>query len=119
MAAVGECSHQAAQETVELGANDLVIFVSDGITESFDTGGLTMEASLPAAFAGLSDVKCQFAYGTDYREARQDVLNRIAAVNLPTGVKPGLSPWSPTGEIVRYDGISLQLILRVGGGGTY
>src|SRR5439155_4855268 len=49
------------------------------------------------------DIKCQFAYGTDYLAARQEVINRIGAVdNLPPGVKPGLSPWSPTGEIVRY-----------------
>src|ERR1700712_1033028 len=53
--------------------------------------------------AGLNDIKCQFAYGTDYWAARQEVINRIGAVaNLPAGVKPGLSPWSPTGEIVRY-----------------
>ena len=53
--------------------------------------------------AGLSDIKCQFAYGTDYASARQEVINRIGAVsNLPVGVTPGLSPWSPTGEIVRY-----------------
>lgn len=55
------------------------------------------------SIAGLSDIKCQFAYGTDYNAARQEVINRIASVeNLPKGVKPGLSPWSPTGEIVRY-----------------
>src|SRR4051812_43308155 len=55
------------------------------------------------SIAGLSDIKCQFSYGTDYWTVRQEVLNRIAAVgNLPRGVKPGLSPWSPTGEIVRY-----------------
>src|SRR3954453_18331465 len=55
------------------------------------------------SIAGLSDIKCQFAYGTDYWAARQEVYNRIGAVrNLPRGVKPGLSPWSPTGEIVRY-----------------
>ncbi len=55
------------------------------------------------SIAGLNDIKCQFAYGTDYWTARQEVLNRInAADNLPAGVKPGLSPWSPTGEIVRY-----------------
>ena len=55
------------------------------------------------SIAGLSDIKCQFAYGTDYWAARQEVINRIGAVaNLPPGVKPGLSPWSPTGEIVRY-----------------
>jgi heavy metal efflux system protein len=55
------------------------------------------------SIAGLNDIKCQFAYGTDYYAARQEVLNRLAAVsNLPSGVAPGLSPWSPTGEIVRY-----------------
>src|SRR5262245_43394868 len=56
------------------------------------------------SIAGLNDIKCQFKYGTDYWAARQEVINRIAAVsNLPPGVVgPGLSPWSPTGEIVRY-----------------
>jgi cobalt-zinc-cadmium resistance protein CzcA len=53
--------------------------------------------------AGLNDIKCQFKYGTDYLAARQEVINRIGAVNnLPEKVNPGLSPWSPTGEIVRY-----------------
>ncbi len=55
------------------------------------------------SLAGLNDVKCQFAYGTDYWTARQEVINRIGAISdLPTGVTPVLSPWSPTGEIVRY-----------------
>ena len=55
------------------------------------------------SIAGLNDIKCQFAYGTDYWAARQEVINRIGSVdNLPPGVTPGLSPWSPTGEIVRY-----------------
>ena len=55
------------------------------------------------SIAGLNDIKCQFNYGTDYWQARQEVINRIAAIgNLPPGVNPGLSPWSPTGEIVRY-----------------
>src|SRR3954447_14484559 len=40
------------------------------------------------SIAGLNDVKCQFAYGTDYSTARQEVLNRLATVNLPAGVKP-------------------------------
>ncbi len=53
--------------------------------------------------AGLNDIKCQFTYGTDYLKARQEVINRLGFVsNLPAGVTPGLSPWSPTGEIVRY-----------------
>jgi cobalt-zinc-cadmium resistance protein CzcA len=54
--------------------------------------------------AGLNDIKCQFTYGTDYWKARQEVINRIGAIsNLPANVTPGLSPWSPTGEIVRYE----------------
>src|SRR5512144_557718 len=54
------------------------------------------------SIAGLTDIKCQFEYGTDYRTARQEVINRISDVDLPAGVRPRLSPWSPTGEIVRY-----------------
>src|SRR5215472_9469315 len=55
------------------------------------------------SLAGLNDIKCQFEYGTDYWAARQEVINRIGMVsNLPQGVTPGLSPWSPIGEIVRY-----------------
>src|SRR5206468_7950656 len=54
------------------------------------------------SISGLNDIKCQFAYGTDYWAARQEVINRISDVDLPQGVKPRLSPWSPTGEIVRY-----------------
>ena len=54
------------------------------------------------SISGLNDIRCQFLYGTDYQAARQEVLNRIAHVDLPNGVKPELSPWSPTGEIVRY-----------------
>ena len=55
------------------------------------------------SLAGLNDVKCQFTYGTDYWKARQEVINRINALNnLPQNVTPALSPWSPTGEIVRY-----------------
>src|SRR3954454_391110 len=54
------------------------------------------------SIAGLSDIKCQFVYGTDYWTARQEVINRIGDVDLPQGVRSRLSPWSPTGEIVRY-----------------
>jgi cobalt-zinc-cadmium resistance protein CzcA len=55
------------------------------------------------SIAGLNDVKCQFSYGTDYWKARQEVINRINALsNLPNNITPALSPWSPTGEIVRY-----------------
>ena len=65
------------------------------------------------SLAGLNDIKCQFEYGTDYWAARQEVINRLGMIsNLPQGVTPGLSPWSPIGEIVRYvlegDGYSLN-----------
>ncbi len=62
-----------------------------------------LESLRSTSVGGLNDIKCQFAYGTDYWSARQEVINRIGFVaNLPQGVTPGLSPWSPTGEIVRY-----------------
>ncbi|WP_237722781.1 efflux RND transporter permease subunit, partial [Singulisphaera acidiphila] len=62
-----------------------------------------LEDMRSTSISGLNDIKCQFAYGTDYKAARQEVINRIGAIsNLPPGVTPGLSPWSPTGEIVRY-----------------
>jgi len=55
------------------------------------------------SLAGLNDIKCVFEYGADYWAVRQEVINRLGFVsNLPQGVTPGLSPWSPTGEIVRY-----------------
>ena len=45
------------------------------------------------SIAGLNDIKCQFAYGTDYWAARQEVINRIGMVsNLPPGVSPGFRP---------------------------
>src|SRR5205823_8064040 len=35
------------------------------------------------SIAGLNDIKCQFAYGTDFWAARQEVINRIGDVELP------------------------------------
>jgi cobalt-zinc-cadmium resistance protein CzcA len=52
---------------------------------------------------GLSDVKLQFSYDLTYDEAQQWVFNRLAQLpNLPNGVQPQVSPWSPVGEIYRY-----------------
>ncbi len=52
---------------------------------------------------GLSDVILTFHDGTDDYFARQRVFNRIAALNLPTGVSPSISPLSsPSGLIYRY-----------------
>jgi len=52
---------------------------------------------------GLSDVKLQFGFEFNYREAEQQVLNRLAQLDpLPNGAKPTISPVSPIGEIFRY-----------------
>ena len=52
---------------------------------------------------GLSDVKLQFTYDYSYEEAEQKVLNRLAQLSpLPNNATPQISPWSPIGEIYRY-----------------
>ncbi len=51
---------------------------------------------------GLSDIKLQFSYGTDYWFAQQQVLNRVNQVQLPNNIQPSLSPTSPIGEVFRY-----------------
>jgi cobalt-zinc-cadmium resistance protein CzcA len=51
---------------------------------------------------GLSDVKCYFGWGTEYKEARQEAINRIQFVQLPTGLQAQLSPWNAIGEVYRY-----------------
>ena len=50
------------------------------------------------SIAGLNDIKCQFAYGTDYWAARQEVINRIGMVEQPAArgharaSRPGARP---------------------------
>ena len=51
---------------------------------------------------GLAHLRNQFLYEVDFSVARQEVLNRLAAVELPQGVRPQISPASPIGEIFRY-----------------
>src|SRR5215470_7904919 len=52
---------------------------------------------------GLSDVKLQFTYDLTYEEAEQKVLNRLSQLPaLQNQAQPTISPWSPTGEIYRY-----------------
>ncbi|HEX4614651.1 MAG TPA: CusA/CzcA family heavy metal efflux RND transporter [Stellaceae bacterium] len=58
---------------------------------------------------GLSDVKLQFTYDFTYHEAEQWVINRLAQLPpLPNGATPQISPWSPIGEIYRYQVIGPQ-----------
>ncbi len=52
---------------------------------------------------GLSDIKVLFNYGVEYKEARQETINRLQSTpSLPSGVTPQISPESATGEIYRY-----------------
>jgi cobalt-zinc-cadmium resistance protein CzcA len=52
---------------------------------------------------GLSDVKLQFTYDFTYQEAEQWVINRLSQLSpLPNNAAPQISPWSPIGEIYRY-----------------
>lgn len=51
---------------------------------------------------GLSDVKMYFEFGSDYLQDRQEVLNRLQTLQLPNNLQPQLSPWSPIGEIYRF-----------------
>lgn len=65
------------------------------------TPGLTDIRSL--SIFGLSDIKVYFDFGTDIFRDRQEVLNRLASVDLPGDVKPELSPWWAIAEIYRYE----------------
>src|SRR5579884_2182800 len=63
--------------------------------------GLTYTRS--KSLAGLSHLRNQFDYGIDYYAARQEVINRLQFVqNLPVNVYPQISPFTPTGELIRY-----------------
>ena len=51
---------------------------------------------------GLSDVKLYFNFSSDLFRDRQEVLARLQTLSLPMNMQPQLSPWSPIGEIYRY-----------------
>ena len=51
---------------------------------------------------GLSDVKCYFTWATEYKDARQEVINRLQFIQLPAGLTGQLSPWNAIGEVFRY-----------------
>src|SRR5262249_61390492 len=61
-----------------------------------------LETTRSKSLFGLAHIRNQFTYERDFEAAKQDVLNRLATVNLPPGVNPQISPASPIGEILRY-----------------
>ena len=50
----------------------------------------------------LSSVKCYFKWGTDYWAARQEIINRLQFIALPSGLIAQISPWNAIGEVFRY-----------------
>ena len=63
--------------------------------------GLTDIRSL--SIFGLSDIKIYFDFDTEIFRDRQEVLNRLNSVQLPSGAAPSLSPWWAIAEIYRYE----------------
>ena len=51
---------------------------------------------------GLSFVRAQFTYETDFQFGYQQILNNLNNVALPAGIQPQVAPNLPTGEILRY-----------------
>ncbi len=60
-----------------------------------------MERLNSISLYGLSDVKCKFSYDIPYREARQEVINRLADTPVPDGVQPNIIA-SPMGNVMEY-----------------
>ena len=60
-----------------------------------------MERVNSISLYGLSDIKCKFSYDISYKDAKQEVLNRLSAVQLPDGVQPTIIP-NALGEVMRY-----------------
>ncbi len=61
-----------------------------------------LESIRSISIFGLSDVKLYFTFTSNYIRDRQEVLDRLQLIQLPSGLQPLLSPWSPVGEIYRY-----------------
>jgi sigma-B regulation protein RsbU (phosphoserine phosphatase) len=80
------------QETVDLAPGDLVVIVSDGITESLDVSGLALAAILPAVFEGLSEVNPSVAC--------QRLLRAAARGAGPAGVPD----WADDKTVVAFGG---------------
>ncbi len=69
-----------------------------------EMNGIPKEDNLRSvSLYALSNVAISFDQATDHNFARQQVFNRLAALDLPNGVKPDVEPLtSPSGLIYRY-----------------
>ncbi len=63
-----------------------------------------LKAVYTKSLFGLTHLRVIFHYGVPYKDARQEVINRLSSISqpLPAGVTPALSPANPIGEIYRY-----------------
>src|SRR5215467_125052 len=66
------------------------------------SGMLHLDHIRSQSLFGLSDVKCYFTWDISYKDARQEVINRLQFIQLPTGMQAQISPWNAIGEIYRY-----------------
>lgn len=60
-----------------------------------------MERINSISIYGLADVKCKFSYDVSYREAKQEVINRLAGISLPDGVQGNIIA-GDMGEVMQY-----------------
>jgi cobalt-zinc-cadmium resistance protein CzcA len=68
-----------------------------------------LTATRSLSLFGLSDIKFYFEYGSDYLWDRQEVINRLGMLSLPSGVQPTISPWWALAEIYRYEVVGTNL----------
>ncbi|HEX4458652.1 MAG TPA: efflux RND transporter permease subunit, partial [Polyangia bacterium] len=66
------------------------------------SGMLGLDHIRSQSLFGLSDVKCYFKWSATYKDARQEVINRLQFVTLQPGVQATLSPTNAIGEVFRY-----------------
>jgi cobalt-zinc-cadmium resistance protein CzcA len=67
------------------------------------SGSPHMEVMRSISLYGLSDIRLTFEDGTDNYFARQEIFQRLANAQLPTGVTPSMAPlFSPSGLVYRY-----------------
>src|SRR5260370_2622912 len=63
-----------------------------------------MKVAYSKSLFSLTHLRIIFNYGHPYKDARQEVINRLGNLTqpMPPGVNPVISPASPIGEIYRY-----------------
>jgi heavy metal efflux system protein len=66
------------------------------------SGMRNLESMRSISLFGLADIRCYFAWDSDYFADRHETIDRLGFVALPAGITAGISPENPIGEIYRY-----------------